>query len=117
MKLRTLCIVINGLIFSTGSYATDYTTNTTLSNNHADTTINISSGALVNITGDGRVDIKNTDVSGTGAADTILIDNGSINLGSDSHISADITATTPNDGVNFYNRTVGIYVRSISIKL
>lgn len=114
MKLRTLCIVINGLIFSTGSYATDYTTNTTLSNNHADTTINISSGALVNITGDGRVDIKNTDVSGTGAADTILIDNGSINLGSDSHISADITATTPNDGVNFYNRTVGIYVRSDS---
>lgn len=114
MKLRTLCIVINGLIFSTGSYATDYTTSQTLSNNHTDTTINISNGALIDIAGNGHVDINNTDVSGSGVADTILINNGSINLGSGSRIGADITATTPNDGINFYNRTVGIYVRSDS---
>lgn len=114
MKLRTLCIVINGLIFSTGSYGANYTTNTILPNNYSDTTINISNGAEVEVAGSGRVDIINTDVSGSGAADTILIDNGSIDLGVGSVIGADITATTPNNGTNFVGRTVGIYVRSDS---
>lgn len=108
MKLRMLCIVINGLIFSITGYTASYSTNQTISSgNYADPTINISNGAVVNITGNGAINITNNDVSNSGARDTILVNNGSIDLGKGSSVGANITATAPQ---MFDNRADGIYV-------